>query len=170
MNNIEYYISEYGKDIFSFCVYLTRNKDEAEDLYQQTFLVAIEKNDIDDGNNPKSYLITIAANIWNNKKRKRLWRKNKADIVLFNDDDLTNLQSDKESLEQLVERNDEIHHLRKAVYDLPDKMRIVVLMHYMENMSLEQISNSLDIPIGTVKSRLHHAKNEIRERMTYEGY
>ena len=63
MNNIEYYISEYGKDIFSFCVYLTRNKDEAEDLYQQTFLVAIEKNDIDDGNNPKSYFIKIEANI-----------------------------------------------------------------------------------------------------------
>ena len=59
-------INEYGKDIYSFCLYLTRNKEDADDLYQDS--------------NPKSYLLTIATNVWNNHKRKFLWRKNKSDI------------------------------------------------------------------------------------------
>ena len=70
---IETIIEEYGKDIYSFCVYLTGNKHEADDLYQQIFLIAIEKNDIRIDNNPKSYLLSIAVNVWNNKKRKVLW-------------------------------------------------------------------------------------------------
>ena len=56
---LEKYINEYGREVYSFCMYLTRNKEDADDLYQQTFLVAYEKNSIDENKNPKSYLITI---------------------------------------------------------------------------------------------------------------
>ena len=83
---MEEIINKYGKDIYSFCVYLTGNKHEADDLYQQIFLIAIEKNDIQIDNNPKSYLLAIAVNVWNNKKRKFLWRRNKAEIVHYEKD------------------------------------------------------------------------------------
>ncbi|MDE5864876.1 MAG: hypothetical protein K2H34_11085 [Lachnospiraceae bacterium] len=55
---LEQYILKYGRDIYSFCVFLTKKKQEADDLYQDTFLRAIEKNDIDSMANPKSYLIS----------------------------------------------------------------------------------------------------------------
>ena len=76
---IERLIREYGKDIYSFCVYLTGSRDQADDLYQQTFLTAMEKEDIREEDNPKSYLLSIAANLSNNRRRK-LFRHNDVSI------------------------------------------------------------------------------------------
>ena len=78
MNEIqlEQCINEHGKDVYAFCSQLTRNVQEAEDLYQDTFLKAVElAGRIDFGKNPKSYLISIALRIWKNRKRKYAWRK-----------------------------------------------------------------------------------------------
>ena len=66
MNEIqlEQCINEHGKDVYAFCSQLTRNVQEAEDLYQDTFLKAVElAGRIDFGKNPKSYLISIALRI-----------------------------------------------------------------------------------------------------------
>lgn len=169
-NTMEKYIKEYGKDVYSFCLYVTRNKEHADDLYQQTFLVALEKGDIDDTGNPKSYLISIAVNLWNNQKRKYLWRKKKANIIYFQDEDLTQLADGAATVEETVVKQDEIEMVRSLVNKLPDKMRIVILMYYMENMSIEEIATALHIPSGTVKSRMHQAKSRLKEGMIqYEG-
>jgi RNA polymerase sigma-70 factor (ECF subfamily) len=77
MEVIERMIREYGKDIYSFCIYLTGSRDLADDLYQQTFLTIIEKGDIDPDNNPRSYLLGIAVNLRNNQRRKLLFRRNR---------------------------------------------------------------------------------------------
>ncbi len=169
-NVLEKCITDYGKDVYSFCLYATRNKEAAEDLYQQTFLVAWEKGELDENRNPKSYLISVAANLWNNQKRKYLWRKKKANIIYFQDEDLTKLTSDAETVEETVVKQDEMELVRSLVDKLPDKMRIVILMYYMEEMSIEEIANALHIPSGTVKSRLHQAKSRLKEGMVqYEG-
>ena len=78
---LEICIAEYGKDIYSFCRQLTVSLQEADDLYQDTFLKALELiPKIDNNKNPKSYLLSIAVHIWKNKKRKFAWRKRIADI------------------------------------------------------------------------------------------
>lgn len=167
---LEKCIADYGKDVYSFCLYMSRNKEGAEDLYQQTFLVAWEKGELDENRNPKSYLISIAANLWNNQKRKYLWRKKKANVIYFQDEDLTKLSSDGEALEEAIVKQDEMELVRSLVNQLPDKMRIVILMYYMEEMSVDEIAKALHIPSGTVKSRMHQAKNRLREGMVqYEG-
>ncbi len=167
---LEKCILDYGKDVYSFCLYMTRNKETAEDLYQQTFLVAVEKGELDENRNPKSYLISIAANLWNNQKRKYLWRKNKANVIYFQDEDLTKLSSDDETVEETIVKQDEMELVRSLVNQLPDKMRIVILMYYMEEMSVDEIAKALHIPSGTVKSRMHQAKNRLKEGMVqYEG-
>lgn len=161
----EKYIEKYGKDIYSFCVYLTRNKNDAEDLYQQTFLTAVEKDELDGVQNPKSYFISIAVNLWNNQKRKFLWRKKKADIVYFQDDNLEQLADHAQTVEEQVLRQEEIETVRKCIVGLPDKMRIVILLYYRENLTIDEIAVLLKIPSGTVKSRMHQAKNKIKERL-----
>ena len=169
-NVLEKCIMDYGKDVYSFCLYVTRNKEAAEDLYQQTFLVAMEKGELDEDRNPKSYLISIAVNLWNNQKRKYLWRKKKANIIYFQDEDLTRLSSDAETVEETVVKQDEVELVRSLVDKLPEKMKMVILMYYMEEMSIEEIANALHIPSGTVKSRLHQAKGRLKEGMVqYEG-
>ncbi|MCR5148773.1 MAG: RNA polymerase sigma factor [Eubacterium sp.] len=165
MKDITQFISDYGKDIYSFCVYLTRNKYDADDLYQQTFLIAMEKAEIRDDDNPKSYLISIAANVWNNQKRKHLWRKKKADIIYYQEEEYDFIPDGKESVEDLIIKKDEADLIRSVVIRLPEKFRVVLLMFYMESMSIDEISNALDIPEGTVKSRLHQAKKTLKERL-----
>jgi RNA polymerase sigma-70 factor (ECF subfamily) len=165
---MEEYIEEYGKDVYSFCVYLTRSRQDADDLYQQTFLVAFEKNEIDETLKPVSYLLSIAANLWNNQKRKYLWRKKKANIIYFQEENLEQIAEEAETVEETIIRRGEKELVRKLVDELPDKMRVVVLMYYMASLSIEEIAKALGIPAGTVKSRLHQAKARLKERMV--GY
>ena len=64
---LEQFITEYGADIYSFCCCLTGSRQEADDLYQETFLRAIEKKQILDAEgNPKSYLLSVAIRLWKN--------------------------------------------------------------------------------------------------------
>ncbi len=166
MDQIEHYINEYGKQIYSFCVYITGDRDAADDLYQQTFLVAIEKKEIREDQNPKSYLLSIAVNLWNNQKRKYLWRRKKVNVVFFEEGAEEQIMDHAPSVEEAVEQKDEINRIRQAVQTLPDKLRVVILMHFMEEMSVEEVSQVLGIPAGTVKSRIHKAKAVLREKLT----
>ena len=72
---LEQCIREYGKEIYSFCKHLTCSRQEADDLYQDTFLKAVElQQKIDWQENPKSFLLSVAVQIWKNRKRKAAWR------------------------------------------------------------------------------------------------
>ena len=167
MNNIEQYITEYGKDIYSFCVYLTGSRDLADDLYQQTFLVAIEKGGIDGNNNPKSFLLSVAVNVWRNMRRRLFFRRSRTEYVFTDDQnsfDIADPSPDGEELAVIRERNDEI---RRAVMELPEKMRQVVILFYTEDMKITEIAEILRISEGTVKSRLHSAKKKLRERLEH---
>ncbi len=159
---MEEYIEEYGKDVYSFCVYLTRSRQDADDLYQQTFLVAFEKDEIDEAKKPVSYLLSIAANLWNNQKRKTMWRKKKANIIYFQEENLEQFAEDAETVEEALIRRTEREVVRREVDKLPDKMRVVILMYYMEQLSIDEIAKALGIPAGTVKSRLHQEKEFCR--------
>ena len=76
ISELESLIHSSGKDIYSFCEQLTRSRIEAEELYQDIFLQAVQKLDkIDIDNNPKSYLLSMAVMLWKNKKRKRITSK-----------------------------------------------------------------------------------------------
>ena len=169
MAELEQYISEYGKAVYSYCVYLTGDRDAADDLYQQTFLTAFEKElagkGIDEGRNPKSYLLTVATNLWNNQRRKYLWRRRKVDVDCFRDVSEMELPEQGLSVEDTSIKNEKLQEVRRAVQSLPDKYRIVTLMFYMEELSMEEIGEALSIPVGTVKSRLHKAKRMLQNKL-----
>ncbi len=72
---LEQCVHEYGKELYAFCCRLTPNQAEADDLYQDTFLKAVElQEQIEADRNPRSYLISIALRIWKNRRRKAAWR------------------------------------------------------------------------------------------------
>ena len=165
--NAEFYVKEYGKSLYSFCLYCTRDKEAADDLYQQTFLVALEKDEIKREANPKSYLITIAMNLWRNQMRKAAWRKKIADVSYLGEEELAQIADRGCSVEEEVQKRQEEMIVRKNVLKLPDKLRIVILLYYMEDLSIEEIALALKIPAGTVKSRMNKAKNVLKERLQY---
>ena len=86
-------------------------------------------------------------------------------MVYFDEGDAEQLQDDSLSVEEDVVRREEIERIRQTVQTLPDKLRVVILMHFMEELSVEEISGILGIPEGTVKSRIHKAKKVLKERL-----
>ena len=166
MEVIERMIREYGKDIYSFCIYLTGSRDLADDLYQQTFLTAIEKGDIDPDNNPRSYLLGIAVNLRNNQRRKLLFRRNRE--YLESDDVydvISNISDGNENMGDELERKERNKEIRKGVAHLPEKLRQVVIMYYTEDLPVAEIASILNISEGTVKSRLSNARKKLKERL-----
>lgn len=164
---LENCIFEYGKDIYSFCKSIASNLQEADDLYQDTFLKAMELlSDIDYENNPKSYLLSIALRLWKNKKRKYAWRNRIANVVSITDElDLDIVKASAFTPETEFLKKEETDLVRSAVGRLPDKFKIPVLLYYMEDLPVAQIALVLKIPAGTVKSRLHHARKSLEKEL-----
>lgn len=164
---LEMCVNEYGRDIYSFCKHLTNNLQEADDLYQDTFLTATGSMDkIDYGNNPKSYLLSIALRIWKNKKRKYAWRKRIADMQPIADEREMSLgESTELSPEERIVGKERDESIRMAVSRLPEKLRIAVLLFYMEDLPTAQIARVMKIPAGTVLSRLHQARKILRKEL-----
>lgn len=80
---LEECINLYGKDIYGFCRRMSGSLQEGEDLYQDTFLKAMELSaHIDENGNPKSYLLSIAIRLWKNKRRKYALRQTLAPEIL----------------------------------------------------------------------------------------
>lgn len=164
---LEACINEYGKDIYSFCTYLAGNVQAAEDLYQDTFLKAVEIGGrIDVGMNPKSYLLSIALRIWKNRKRKFAWRGRIADRWrLAQEKDTPEGNALQMSPEEQALRKEETGLVRRAVAGLPYRLKVVVLLYYMEELTTAQIAAAMKIPQGTVKSRLYQARKMLEKEL-----
>lgn len=155
-------IELHGKKLYNFCLRLCHSTYEAEDLYQDTFLKAIEKiSSIDENNNPSAYLCTIAVSLHKSKLRKAARRQEIAPTVPIEE----SLTSAADSiLEEEVVKKELHREILNAVDELDEKLRSCVLLHYISDMSVSDIANALSLPEGTVKSRLFTARKLLKEK------
>lgn len=162
---LEHYIEAYGTDIYSFCIRLTQNRELAEELYQDTFLAMCEKGDWKEEGNVKSYLLGITIKLWQNRKRKFAWRKRiAAEIPLSKEQGLEAFSAD-ENLEQHMVSKEEQEAVWKAVYKLPEQLRIVILLYYMEDFKVAEIAEKLSLSISNVKSKLMRARRYLKQEL-----
>lgn len=169
MNDIqlEQCINEYGRDIYAFCSQLTKSTQEAEDLYQDTFLKAVELGGkIDFEKNPKSYLVSIALRIWKNRKRKYAWRSRIAVAEQIVEEVVsTEAAGQSQSVEETFLRQELREQVRAAVEKLDDRYRVPVYLYYTLQLPVEQIGKIMKLPQGTVKSRLHKARKLLKQEL-----
>ena len=162
---LEHYIEAYGTDIYSFCIRLTQNRELAEELYQDTFLEMCEKEDWKEEGNVKSYLLGITIKLWQNRKRKFAWRKRiAAEIPVSKEQGLEAFSAD-ENLEQHMVSKEEQEAVWKAVYKLPEQLRIVILLYYMEDFKVAEIAEKLSLSISNVKSKLMRARRYLKQEL-----
>ena len=162
---LEHYIEAYGTDIYSFCIRLTQNREQAEELYQDTFLAMCEKEDWKEEGNVKSYLLGITIKLWQNRKRKFAWRKRiAAEIPVSKEQGLEAFAAD-ENLEQHMVSKEEQEAVWKAVYKLPEQLRIVILLYYMEDFKVAEIAEKLSLSISNVKSKLMRARRYLKQEL-----
>ena len=162
---LEHYIEAYGTDIYSFCIRLTQNREQAEELYQDTFLAMCEKEDWKEEGNVKSYLLGITIKLWQNRKRKFAWRKRIAAEIPLSKEQGLEAFSAVENLEQHMVSQEEQEAVWKAVYKLPEQLRIVILLYYMEDFKVAEIAEKLSLSISNVKSKLMRARRYLKQEL-----
>lgn len=165
-------VKSHGKAIYGFCHKLAKNKADTDDLYQETFLKALELcHKIDKNCNPKGFLISVALGIWKNNCRKYARRQRIAPTEEFSED-VNNrcIINDEFNPEDIAISNELRIIVQNAAEGLSDKLKIPLYMYYTSEMSNEDIASALKIPLGTVKSRLHKARLALKNILEVNKY
>lgn len=142
---------------------ITRNKADAEDLVQDTLLRSYRAIDRFDGRYPRAWLLTIMRNAQVNRVRRK-----RPDLM--HDPDETMARMADESAEaadaetQLMDKEFEAP-IEAAMAALPEKFRSVVDLVDLNELSYQEAADALGIPVGTVMSRLHRARRNIRQHL-----
>ena len=154
--------------LFNFAYSLTRNEEDANDLVQETYLKAFKSIDkYEVGTNAKAWLFRILKNLFINEYRKRSKAPSRVDyeeIVTFHNENESQYSSYLDLREEMFEHmmGDEVTN---AVNSLPVDFRTVLLLYDIEGFTYEEIASIIDIPIGTVRSRLHRARNMLKDTL-----
>lgn len=155
--------------LYGAAVRMTRNPANAEDLVQETFLKAYRAyGTFEEGTNLKAWLYRILTNTFINNYRRDSRRPQETDLGELEDLYLfrrlaretsatSSTSAEDQLLEGLVEED-----IKQAIESLPENFRMVVLLADLEGFSYKEIADILDIPIGTVMSRLHRGRKALQ--------
>jgi RNA polymerase sigma-70 factor, ECF subfamily len=156
----------YKNLVFRTTMAITGDPDAANDLLQDVFLRLYRYIDNVDISRPlEPWLYRIAANLsytW--VKQNNRWSRQFEDFF----DWLAGTNGNVP--QETAEKEDEWHHLRQALLSLPIQQRTVVVLYYLNDLSLQDISEIMEIPVGTVKSRLHYGRIALRRSMGLAGF
>ncbi len=163
---------EYMGPLYSAALRMTRNPSDAEDLVQETYLKAYRAfGSFKEGTNLKAWLYRILTNTFINSYRARRRRPEQTEI-----DDVEDLylyrrlggleavsagrSAEEEVLEHFTESD-----VKDAIEALPEQFRVAVLLADVEGFSYKEIAEILDVPIGTVMSRLHRGRRALQKAL-----
>jgi RNA polymerase sigma-70 factor (ECF subfamily) len=147
--------------LYNFAHWLTQNREEAEDLVQETYAKALKGfSSFQQGTNYRAWMYRILRNSF---LTSRSGLKVKMTVPLESDEDGTELAIEAATPETLLLSRSDSEAIRKAIEDLPLHHREVILLCEVEEMSYQEISETLSIPIGTVMSRLSRARRTLRD-------
>ena len=165
---------QYAPQLFATALRMTRNKADAEDLVQETFLKGWRAFDsYQQGTNLRAWLFRIMTNTFINKYNSQQRRPQETELdeveelFLFRrmgafDQSKMSQSAEDQMLELFTD--DEV---KNAIESLPETFRIPVLLSDVEGFSYKEIAEMLEVPIGTVMSRLHRGRKAM-QKMLYE--
>ena len=156
--DIQALVHQHHAAVYRYAFRLTGRQADAEDLAQQTFLQAQRKlHQLREPKHATAWLFAILRSLLI-KSRRRNRPMAAADAQVEPD-----LMAAPEAPEEV-----DSERLQAALSQLPDEHRTIVLMFYMEELSYKESAEALDVPMGTVMSRLSRAKSRLRELL--KGY
>lgn len=166
----------YMDQLYSHALRMTRNPSDAEDLVQEAYLKAYRGfGGFTEGTNLRAWLFRILTNSYINSYRKKQRRPQESDLGDVEDLYLyrrlggaetaaLSRSAEDELLDQLTE-----FEVKQAVEDLPEQYREAVLLADVEGFAYKEIAEILDVPIGTVMSRLHRGRKRLQEQLYQFG-
>ena len=164
-------VGRYQRELYHFLVRFLGNRAAAEDVFQETFLqVHQSAEQFDPQRRFRPWLFTIAANKARDLIRSQARRPaNPLQATISPGDDESGefidlMQSANETPDEPMEKQELQQQVQKAVTGMPEHLREILLLSYFHQFPYKQISEILDIPLGTVKSRLHAAVAHFADR------
>lgn len=154
--------------LYNFAIRLTTDPTEAEDLVQDTIVKAYRFfTSYEKGTNAKAWLFRILKNSYINNYRKKSKQPHQVDYDEVSSfyETVRSEQSDTTDMEDIMYRDMLDDQVTKALERLPEDFRTVVLLCDVEGFTYEEIANMLDVPIGTIRSRLHRGRNLLRAEL-----
>lgn len=155
--------------IYNFALKLTANNDDAEDLVQDTIVKAYRFfSSYEKGTNAKGWLFRILKNSYINNYRKESKQPGKVDYNEIEPfyESIRSEQSNTTDLESQMYGDMMDDDVTIALNRIPEDFRTVVLLCDIEGFTYEEIANMLDVPIGTIRSRLHRGRNLLKAKLT----
>ncbi|KSU77338.1 RNA polymerase sigma-70 factor, ECF subfamily [Fictibacillus enclensis] len=156
----------YKDKIYRLCYRMVGDRHEAEDLAQEAFVRAFVNIDKYSGSYKFStWLYRIATNLCIDRLRKKKPDYSMdAEIPGTEGATLYSQVADADPLpEEEVEEKEKHDHLQQEIMKLPEKYRTAILLKYIEDMSLEEISSVMDLPVPTVKTRIHRGREALKK-------
>jgi RNA polymerase sigma-70 factor, ECF subfamily len=162
----------YMSPLYSAALRMTRNPADAEDLVQETYLRAYRGfGGFQDGTNLKAWLYKILTNTFINSYRSKKRRPEESELDEVEDLYLYRRLGGLEAVAVGRSAEDELmdmitdQEVKDAIEALPEQFRMAVLLADVEGFSYKEIAEILDIPIGTVMSRLHRGRKALQKRL-----
>ncbi|MDO8589171.1 MAG: sigma-70 family RNA polymerase sigma factor [Armatimonadota bacterium] len=162
-------VEKYEKRVFNFAYRMAGNYDDANDVAQEAFIRVFNSIGTFRGDaNFSTWLYRIVTNVYldERKKAKSHLHTPLDDFVELEENTVTRqIEDTGPTPEEIAEQNERYGLLQKAIQSLPDYQRIMVLLYHTESKSYEEIADIMNLPIGTVKSRLNRARLALREKL-----
>jgi RNA polymerase sigma-70 factor (ECF subfamily) len=156
-------IRKYQDRLYNGMVHILRSEPEAEDVVQDAFVLAFTKLDSFKGNSAFfTWLYRIGYNVAITKIRRR-----KTTVSLEGKEETGRLDFPDAGPNPTdrIEKQEQALQLNKAMGRLSDEHRAILVLREMDELDYDAISEILDLPIGTVRSRLHRARAQLREQL-----
>ena len=163
---------QYAPQLYSAAMRMTRNRADAEDLVQEAYLKGFRSfHTFKEGTNLRAWLFRILTNTYINKYRKKQRSFDESDLGDIEDlylykrmgtfEDPSIGRSAEESLMQMLP-DDEV---KQALENLPENFRMPVILADVQGFAYKEIAEILEIPIGTVMSRLHRGRKQMQKAL-----
>lgn len=163
MSQLEFYnrFHQMSPVLNAFAYNLTKNTEESKDLFQETAFRAMTNMDkFRPDTNLKAWLFTIMKNIFINNYRK----KSKANTIIDDTENLFYINTGGAAIHNEAESNMIVDELSGLIESLDDSIRVPFMMHY-QGFKYQEIADQLDLPLGTVKSRIFFARKELKDKL-----
>ncbi len=161
---------QYTDAVYRMALRMTKNKADAEDLVQETFFKAYRFWDsFEKGSNCRAWLFKILTNLFitsyhKKSKEKQQFAYDDVDShYLYNQFENTDYKQQLDDPEQMLFNQLLDDDVKKAIEELPEDFRIVVVLSFVEGFSYQEIADIVGIQLGTVKSRLHRGRKLLQK-------
>jgi len=162
----------YKDKIFHLAYRMTGSRQEAEDIVQETFMRVYANLDKYDSRwKFSTWIFRIGNNLCIDRLRKRrpTWSLDAENPDADGVDGYAMLPTNDASPEDRMVLSEMQKNVRNAIAQLPDKYRSVVVLRYLQDLSLNEIADILELPVSTVKTRLHRGRESLRRKLEHDS-